>query len=104
MKPDFCNLHASDLTSSSGFANEGENSTIHLHVHSNCFYDLRRKSGTVKTRAMPTFEIDEDYRAKVQEFADKVDAQTAMRLIVEGYGAKIESNGLTVRVGNKYAR
>lgn len=98
------NLWESDFSSSCGFANQGDDGTIHLHVHSNCFYDFHVKNGHVKPVSQPTFSTPEDFRERVQEFADRVDAQTAMRLIREGYGAQIESNRVKVTFGKKYAR
>lgn len=104
-KEGFCTLSASDFRTGSGGAYENPDGTIHLRVHSNCFYDFRRKNGTsVKTQSEPSFEVSEEYRAKVQEFADKVDAQTAMRLVREGFGSQIESNRVKVTFGKKYAR
>lgn len=105
MKEGFCNLYESDLRSSCGRAYENPDGTIHLSVHSNCFYDFRRKDGTaVKTQADPSFTVSDDYRAQVRAFADKVDAQTAMRLIAQGYGSQIESNRVKVTFGKKFAR
>lgn len=98
------NLWESDFSSSSGFANQGDNGTIHLHVHSNCFYDFRLKDGEVKPVSQPTFGTSEDFKERVQVFADKVQAQTLMRLVREGYGNQLESNLVTVKFGKKYAR
>ena len=102
--PGVVNLWESDFSSSSGFANQGDNGTIHLHVHSNCFYDFRLKNGHVKPVAQPNFDTPNDFKERVQLFADKVQAQTLMRLIREGYGAQAESHLVKVTFGKKYAR
>lgn len=105
MKEGYCNLYESDFSSSCGSAYQNPDGTIHLHVHSNCLYDFRRKNGDkVSTQSEPTFDVDDDYRQRVQEFADKVDAQTAMQLIRDGYGAQIESHRVRVTFGKKFAR
>lgn len=103
-KEGFCNLSDCDFETSTGGAYQNEDGTIHLRVHGNCNFDLRRKNGPVTTQSDPQFAIDDDYRAKIQEFADLVDAQTAMSLIRRGYSDQIESNRVTVKFGKKYAR
>lgn len=100
----FCNLWESDFKSSCGRAYQNPDGTIHLSVHSNCFFDLRVKSGNVKPQSQPTFGTPEEFKTKVLAFADLVDVQTAMRLIREGYGNQIESHRVSVKFGKKYAR
>lgn len=105
MKQGYCNLYKSDLSSSCGGAYQNPDGTIHLHVHSNCFYDFRHKNGNgVKPQSEPQFKVDEQYRVKVQEFADRVDAQQTMQLIRDGFGSQVEANRVKVMFGKKYAR